>query len=242
MMVLTPNRALTLVFSGIGHAVLRRISSPSSTTPAKPPSAMSLYPVRPRASSFPRTAPPPTLPFPPQGDGQSPGIVEAISLSSGASPDRSTFPRSAIFRIDNTGNRFSASATTPTRSASSRRQISEYPAAMPVTSVTVPASTIQSGAFFSTDDTTAYVLNCGAECGGTAGQHTEARFNAYETCRRSLSARQRSRCNRGICSIRLDHVSRWHAVYRRGVPSLALHRTDHAATTCGLLAHFDLST
>ncbi len=199
MMVLTPNRAQTLVFSPGSNPQFpeNQLSIINNATAAAAanltlPGLTESFVVSPDSSNAYVAVPTATV------GGQSPGVVEAISLSSGAvsaaiscPPQNPNPPNPAIIScvwpstvpqgfnqpyrylsIGNTGNRilaFSEGADTGPDSVPNVVAVIT-PSSVGTTNSTV---TFVSGfdhpvaAFFSSDDSIAYVLNCGAECGGT---------------------------------------------------------------------------
>jgi hypothetical protein len=173
MMVLTPNRAQTLVFSlgsdpqfpenqlsivnNAGEATAEQVTLPGMTESfVVSPDSSAAYVALPNA----------------QVTGQSQGIVEAIALSNGTVTGQANVPSVHYLSISNTGSRllgFSEGADTGPDSLPNLVAVitpSNIGTANPaVTFVTGFAHPV--AAFFSSDDSTAYVLNCGAECGGT---------------------------------------------------------------------------
>ena len=167
MMVLTPNRTQTLVFSGDGtqfsdnqfsivnnasEAVASHLSfgvgSQGMTESfVVSPDSSAAYVAVPRAKV----------------NGQSQGIVGAISLSSGGIIGVADVPAVHYLSIGNTGNRLLGFSDNSDE------------VAVITTSLIATGNAVTSiggfdrpvAAFFSSDDSTAYVLSCGAECGGT---------------------------------------------------------------------------
>jgi hypothetical protein len=163
MMVVTPNRTLTLVFSGDGTqfsdnqlTVINNATESAAGSIALPGGTESIV-VSPDGSAAYAAIPTAFV------VGQSPGVVKAISLSSGTFTGEVDVPSVHYLAIDNTGNRIlgfsdnsdSVAVITPSN-------IGIGNAVNPVCCFARPVA-----AFFSSDDTTAYVVNCGAECGGT---------------------------------------------------------------------------
>ena len=163
MMVVTPNRTLTLVFSGDGTqfsdnqlTVINNATESAAGSIALPGGTESIV-VSPDGSAAYAAIPTAFV------VGQSPGVVKAISLSSGTFTGEVDVPSVHYLAIDNTGNRIlgfsdnsdSVAVITPSN-------IGIGNAVTPVCCFARPVA-----AFFSSDDTTAYVVNCGAECGGT---------------------------------------------------------------------------
>ncbi len=163
MIVLTPNRNLSLVFSGnrtqfsdnqltvvvnATESAAGSIALPGFTESiVVSPDGSAAYAAIPTASVV----------------GQSPGVVKAISLNSGSFTGEVDVPSVHYLAIDNSGNRIlgfsdnsdSVAVITPSN-------IGTGNAVTLVGGFDRPVA-----AFFSSDDTIAYVLNCGAECGGT---------------------------------------------------------------------------
>ena len=163
MMVVTPNRTLTLVFSGDGTqfsdnqlTVINNATESAAGSIALPGGTESIV-VSPDGSAAYAAIPTAFV------VGQSPGVVKAISLRSGTFTGEVDVPSVHYLAIDNTGNRIlgfsdnsdSVAVITPSN-------IGIGNAVNPVCCFARPVA-----AFFSSDDTTAYVVNCGAECGGT---------------------------------------------------------------------------
>ena len=116
--------------------------------------------------------------------------------------------------IDNSGNRILASAITPisvaviTPSKIGTTECGDF---------RVPAFDRPVAAFFSSDDSTAYVVNCGAECGGT--QASVQQFNLVTNTLVALLSQlctagtPNPQCAGSVALVRwLDHVSGGHAV------------------------------
>jgi hypothetical protein len=165
MMVLTPNRTHTLVFSGSGTqgsdnqlTVINNASETAAGHVTLPGMTESLV-VSPDSSAAYVAVPTATV------VGQSPGILEAVSLSSVTVTGQVDVPSLHYLSIDNSGNRllgFSDNSNSVAVITPSNIGIPNVSAVTPVAGFDRPVA-----AFFSSDDTTAYVVNCGAECGGT---------------------------------------------------------------------------
>ena len=197
MMVVTPNHAQTLVFSGNGTQFSdNQFSVINNATEANAahvtlPGMTESFVVSPDSSSVYIAVPVPTTPV----VGQSQGVVEVISLSSGTvtntiscpplnpNPPNPPPPPVCITQglgdqginlpykflsIGNTGNRLLAFSEGSNAVADMIAVItpSSIGTASPVVTF-VPGFDHPVAAFFSSDDSTAYVLNCGAECGGS---------------------------------------------------------------------------
>jgi len=256
MMVLTPNRALTLVFSGNGtqfsdnqFSIINNASE-SNVAHLALPGMTESFVVSPDSSAAYVAVP--TAPV----VGQSPGIVSAISLSSGTLTGEVEVPSIHYLSIDNSGNRilgFSdvlASLASPCDQTPSfvfvitpsKVEIDPCPA-VPVPGVNY-AFDHPVAAFFSSDDTAAYVINCGAECGGTQASVQKLEMTPAQ-CQPD-----------GVCapfpvpasSVALVNGS---TMYLAGTPYSAgggpsllcsTGTTTTQATYCGLLTIFDLSS
>jgi hypothetical protein len=239
MMVLTPNRAQTLVFSGNGtqfsdnqfsivnnasDAVAFHLTLPGLTESfVVSPDSSTAYVALPTAAVV----------------GQPPGIVDAISLSNGSVTGQVEVGSVRYLTINNSGNRilgFSDNSNAVALITPSNIGIGNA-----VTSIGGFDRPI--AAFFSSDDSVAYVLNCGAECGGQ-----QASVQKLEMIP--------SQCPNGVCdpvpvpaaSVALVSGS---TMYLAGTPfspgegpSLlcSTGTTTTQATYCGLLTIFDLST
>jgi len=163
MMVVTPNRTLTLVFSGNGTqfsdnqlTVINNATESAAGSIALPGGTESIV-VSPDGSAAYAAIPTASV------VGQSPGVVKAISLSSGTFTGEVDVPSVHYLAIDNTGNRILGfSANSDSVAVITPSNIGIGNAVTPVGGFDRPVA-----AFFSSDDTTAYVVNCGAECGGT---------------------------------------------------------------------------
>jgi hypothetical protein len=194
MMVLTPNRAQTLVFSGNGtqfsdnQFTIINNATEAAAAHVTLPGVTESFVVSPDGSAAYVAVP--TAPV----IGQSPGIIEVISLSSGtmaaeiscppvnptnpvciwpATVPQGFNPPYRFLSIGNTGNRvlaFSEGSDAVANAVAVITPSSAGTASPVVTFVTGIGPTAFDHpvwAFFNSDDTTAYVVNCGAECGGT---------------------------------------------------------------------------
>ena len=162
MMVLTPNRNLTLVFSGNGtqfsdnQFTIISNASESAIGHQTLPGLTDSFVVSPDSSAAYIAVP--TAPV----IGQSPGVVKAISLNTGTFTGEVDIPSAHYLAIDNSGNRILAfSDNSDSVAVITPSNIGIGNAVTPVGGFDRPVA-----AFFSSDDTIAYVVNCGAECGG----------------------------------------------------------------------------
>jgi hypothetical protein len=243
MMVLTPNRAQTLVFSGNGtqfsdnqfsivnnasEAVAFHLTLPGMTESfVVSPDSSAAYVAVPRAPV----------------NGQSQGIVGAISLSSGGIIGVANVPAVHYLSISNTGNRLLGFSDNSDE------------VAVITTSLIATGNAVTSvggfdrpvAAFFSSDDSTAYVLNCGAECGGQ--QASIQQLNLTDNTLGSKAP---------ICTVDNTQTTQCagstflvsgSTVYIAGTPfsagggpSLLCPAGTTQATYCGMLTTFDLNT
>jgi len=240
MMMLTPNRAETLVFSGNGTQSsdnqLSIISNAGENNVAHVtlPGTTESFVVSPDSSSA--YAAVPAAPV----VGQSPGIVEVVSLSSGSVTGQVDVPSVQYLAIDNGGNRiFGFSDNSDSVAVITPSNIGIGNAVTYIGGFDRPVA-----AFFSSDDTTAYVLNCGAECGGTQASVQKLEMTPAQ-CQPD-----------GVCapvpvpasSVALVNGS---TMYLAGTPYSAgggpslfcsTGTTTTQATYCGQLTIFDLSS
>ncbi len=165
MMVVTPNKAQTLVFSGNGtqnsdnqFSVINN-SAESNAVSVHLPGMTESFVVSPDSNTVYFALP--TAPV----VGESPGLVGVITLNNGAITGQASVPAVHYLAINNSGNRLlgfsdnsnSVAVITPS-----------------LIGVGNPVSTIGGtgifdrpvAAFFSSDDSTAFVVSCGPECGG----------------------------------------------------------------------------
>jgi hypothetical protein len=256
MMVLTPNRAQTLVFSGSGTQ-----SSDNQFTiidNAKESSAGQVtllgmtesFVVSPDSSTAYVAVP--TAPV----TGQSPGVVEVIALSSGITASISCPPGNptpsvcvstdsnlqgvnAPYRylsIGNTGTRVLAFSQGSGQNFDSVPNVvavitpSSVGTANPVVTF-VPGFDHPVWAYFNSDDTTAYVMNCGPECGGIQASIQTLDLTT-NTAGPAFSV--------PAATVALVNNS---TMYLAGTPaSQSCTGETTQATTCGLLTIFDLNT
>ncbi len=169
MMVVTPNLAQTLVFSGNGlpssdnQFTIINNTSESDASHVILPGMTQSFVVSPDSSTAYVAVP--TAPV----VGQSPGVVEVISLSSGTVEGVVNVPSAQYLAVGNTGNRVLAFSEGTDSIADTISVITPSNIGIPNATVVTPVCCFDHplAAFFSSDDSTAYVLNCGPECGGT---------------------------------------------------------------------------
>ena len=244
MMVVTPNLAQTLVFSGNGtqfsdnqFSIINN-SSEMNAAHATLPGMTESFVVSPDSSTAYIALP--TAPV----VGQSPGIVEVVSLGAGTITGQVDIPSIHYLSINNSGNRilgFSDNSDSVALITPSNIGIPNTVAVTYIGGTGVFDRPV--AAFFSSDDTIAYVVSCGAECGGT--QASVQQFNLLtNTLVASVPA-----CTPGTAqcagSVALINGSTMYLAgtpYSGGVASQPCTGQTTAATACGLLTLIDLNT
>jgi hypothetical protein len=256
MMVVTPNRTQTLVFSGDGtpssdnQFTIINNAKESNAAHLTLPGMTESFVVSPDSSTAYVALP--TAQVTGQPDS---GVIEVISLSSGTMTAEIYCPTAntadlvcawpagvgtgfnapyTYLSMGNTGNRILAFSQ-PSASDSTADVVAVITPSSINTSN--PVVTFVTGfdhpvwAYFNADDTMAYVLNCGAECGGTQAsiQPLDLTTNTAGTAIPVPAA-----------TVALVDNS---TMYVAGTPSgQACTGQTTAATTCGLLTIFDLSS
>ena len=250
MMVLTPNRAQTLVFSGNGtqssdnQFTIINNAKESSAGQVTLPGMTESFVVSPDSSTAYVAVP--TAPV----VGQSPGVVEVISLNSGAITGVVDIPSVHYLSIDNSGNRIFGFSDN-----------SDSVAVITPSNIGIPGSSVVTSvggfdhpvwAYFSSDDSTAYVLNCGAECGGTQASvqtldlTTNTAGPSDVVCIPGANPPCAGTVDLLAGSVALVNGSTIYVAgtppYIGGAPSQPCTGQTTAATSCGLLTIVDLST
>jgi hypothetical protein len=241
MMVVTPNNAQTLVFSGTGTLgvsnTISLINNATETSAASItlPGYTQSFVVSPDSSTAYVAVP--TA----QVIGGTPGVVLAIGLVTGAVTGQANVPAVQYLSISNGGNRILGFMPNSNQIAViTPSQIGIGNAVSYVGGFDRPVA-----AFFSSDDTTAYVLNCGAECGGTQASVQQLNLVA-NTAGTPLPA-----CTTGsatLCgaSVGLIEGTTMYVAgtppYVNGQPQQPCTGETTASTSCGLLTVIDLST
>jgi hypothetical protein len=229
LMVVTPNRVQTLVFSDAdnrltlisngGESASAQVSLPGFTESiVVSPDSLTAYIAVPTASVV----------------GQSPGAVEILNLNTGGITGQIAIPAVRFLALGHSGNRLLG--------------FSDNSNAVAVVSFGTgnPLVTFVDGfdrpvtAFFSGDDNTAYVVNCGAECGGTQA--------SVQTLDLTTST---AGVPIGVCTSDVVPVCAASAAVLDGttlylagtpVPASPCSGQTTAATSCGLLTVFDLTS
>jgi len=239
MMVLTPNRNLTLVFSGNGTEFSdNQFTVINNTTEAAIghvtlPGVTESFVVSPDSSAAYIAVP--TA----QVIGQSPGVVKVISLNTGSFTGEVDVPSAHYLSIDNSGNRILAfSDNSDSVAVITPSNIGIGNAVTYVSGFDRPVA-----AFFSSDDSTAYVVNCGAECGGSTASVQQ--FNLTSGALGSYVAvctPGTAQCAGSVALLNGSTMYLAGTPYSGGVPSQPCTGQTTAATSCGLLTIVDLSS
>ncbi|MFY9560830.1 MAG: hypothetical protein WAQ52_11400 [Terriglobales bacterium] len=228
-MVVTPNRVQTLVFSAAdniltfisngGESAFARLTLPGFTESlVVSPDSLTAYVAVPTAPMV----------------AQPPGAVEVINLNTGAITAQLSVPAVRHLSISNTGTRVLAfsdnsdvvSVITPSNIGTPINPVVPVPGP--------PFFDRPVMAFFSADDNIAFVVNCGAECGGTqAGVQTLDLSQSPPVASLPVAVPAASFAV-------LDGTT----MYLAGTPIPASPCTGQttAATSCGLLTVFDLTS
>ena len=182
LMVLFPNKRFTLVYSSSNNSIslvnngtqsLSQNSSGNTIAITLPGSSESVVVAPDNVTGF---AAVPTAPVTP-GTSQPPGLVEVLDLTNAVITAGIPVPGARYLAQSHNGNRLLAlgsRADTVTMIAPS----SVGTSADPRTDVQSPLFDHPVWAVFSEDDSTAYILNCGPECGGTTASVTSLDVNS----------------------------------------------------------------
>jgi len=239
MMVLTPNRTLTLVISNgtqfsVNQLTIINNATESAVGSIALPGFTESIVVSPDGSAAYAAIPTAAV------VGQSPGVVKAISLSSGTFTGEVEVPSVRYLSIDNSGNRIlgfsdnsdSVAVITPSN-------IGIGKAVTPVSGFDRPVA-----AFFSSDDSTAYVVNCGAECGGTTAsvQQLNLTDNSLGSKVAVCTSDPTPQCAGSVALVNGSTMYLAGTPYSGGVASQPCTGQMTAATTCGLLTVVDLAS
>jgi len=185
-MVLFPNKRFTLVYSGtntsltvVNNATESVVSGSTSTTSASitlPGASQSAAVSADNATGFAAvpTAPPPNG----QATNQPPGLVEILNLTNDTISAQVPVPGARFLALSHDGSRLLVFGNRPDTITSITPPAVGTNQSPIVTDIVNSAFDHPVGAIFSTDDRTAYVLNCGAECGGTQANVTPFDINS----------------------------------------------------------------
>lgn len=255
MMVLTPNLAATLVFSGNNTAssdnqlTVIANSSESATGHVILPGYTESIVVSPDSSTAYAAVPTGTV------VGESPGLIDVIGVASGAVTGQVAIPSAHYLAINNDGSRLLAMTDVlSTLGPGCSNQTPAYlfivtPSSInisPCPVIPVPGFDHPVQAFFSSDDTTAYVVNCGAECGGTQASiqqlnMTTGALGAYgPVCVPDAGGNQQCASTIGLISGSTLYLAG--TPYSGGNPSLTCAGAEGETLNCGMLTIFNLNT
>jgi hypothetical protein len=246
-MMVTPNRALTLVFSGyLGAGSDNQFSVISNAKEAAAgtlalPGFTDSFVVTPDSNTAYVAVPTATV------VGQSPGVVKVISLASPVFTGQVDIPSVRYLSISNSGSRVLGFSDVLTSLASPCDQTPSYVFVINPSDVGVkpcPATPVYPNAiypfdhpvtaFFSSDDSTAYVVNCGAECGGSIASVQPIDMS-------TTTATAGTAYPVPAATVGLMNGS---TLYLAGTPVPAVPCTGQTtqAASCGLLTIFDLTS
>jgi hypothetical protein len=246
MMVLSPNKAQTVVFSGNGlessDNTLNLINNAAEQNAAHVtlPGMTESFVISPDSSTAYVALP--TAPV----VGESPGLLAVISLSSGSFTGQASVPSLHYLSINNGGNLllgFSDNSDEVAVITPSQIGIGN-----PVTYIGGPGIFDRPvAAFFSSDDSTAFVVSCGAECGGNQASVQQYNLVTNTLVDSVLSCVPGS--NPGTCAQNTPAAGSMALVsgstmYLAGTPVPATPCTGEItqATSCGLLSILNLNT
>jgi len=229
-MVVTPNRAQTLVFSGYLGAgsdnlltVITNAQEAGTGSLSLPGFTESIV-VSPDSNTAYIAIPTATV------VGQSPGAVKVVSLGTVAFTGEVDIAAVRHLALNNSGTRLLAFSD----NSNSVSIITPSNIGVGTAVTTVGGFDHPVAAFFSSDDSTAYVLNCGPECGGgSAGLQAVDLSTSSPALLGSVSV---SAATVGVMS--------GSTLYLAGTPigGVACSNQTTAATSCGTLTAVDLAT
>ena len=166
------------------------------------------------------------------GTGQSPGVVEVLDLSNDVISAALPVPGARYLAQSHNGNRVLVLGSRP-NTVTVLAPSSVGTSTDPRTDVQSPLFDHPVWAVFSSDDSTAYILNCGPECGGTDRQrHAAGREQQPARAHHSGGRRHHRAAFR-------QHL--YVAGPSRG-PTLARFPPPTLATTCGEVSAVDLGS
>lgn len=246
MMVVTPNRAQTVVFSGSNtqdsdneFSMINNVTE-SNAAHITLPGFTESFVISPDSSTA-YVA----VPNAPEVN-QSPGAIEIVSVVAGSVVNVVDIPAVHYLSLSNDGNRLLAFTDV---AASLGGGCDPTPASLfvvttsqvgivPCPAVPIPGFDQPVQAYFTSDDSTAYVVNCGAECGGTqAGVQT---LDMTTTPPAPGTATAVPASSEALVIGSTMYLAG--TPYANGAPSQPCTGQQTAATTCGLLTILDLST
>ena len=250
IMVVTPNRAQTLVYSGNNlqssdnqFSIINNAAE-SNAAHGTLPGATESFVVSPDSTTAYVAVP--TAPV----VGQSQGAIEVVSLGSGTITGEIDIPSVHYLSISNGGNRILAFSSNSDSNSDSVAVVTpsnlgtQNPVITYVGGFDRPVQ-----AFFSSDDTTAYVVNCGAECGGVQASiqqldMTTGMLGSYgAVC--ATDPTQGRQCAATVALLNGSTMYLAGTPYTggsTGAPSFTCSGAQGETLTCGMLTIFDLSS
>jgi hypothetical protein len=260
IMVVTPNLAQTLIFSGSGTessdnelSFINNATEENSAHVTLPGMTQSIV-VSPDSSTAYVAVP--TAPV----VGQSPGVVDVVALNptaGGSFSGEVNVPSVQYLSINNGGNRILGFSTGTDSVADAvavitPSQIGLGNGASAVTYIGGPGVFDHPiAAFFSSDDSTAYILSCGAECGGAGASlqqynlNTNTLVTSLPLCVPSGNSQQPC-ASLAAGSVALVSGSTMYVAgtppYSGGAPSQPCTGQSTASNSCGLLFLVNLNT
>ncbi len=247
MMVVTPNRAETLVFSSTNtqssdnvFSIIGNLGETDAAHFGLPAYTESFVVSPDSATAYIAVPNAPVV-------GQNPGNIQVVNLLQGAISGQINLPSVHYLWMSNGGNRLLAFADVAARLDPSCDP-SQTPAFVfvitpsdvginPCPAVPVAGFDHPVQAYFSSDDTTAFIVNCGPECGGTQASVQPLNMTNVPTPGVAVPV--------PAASVQLVQGSTMYLAgtpYTNGAPSQPCTGQVTAATTCGLLTIFDLGT
>jgi hypothetical protein len=252
MMVLFPNKRKTLVFSASNNAVtavnnvsqnVAQDSSGNKETVTLPGFTESIVVAPDNATGF-AAIPTATV------NGQSPGVVDVLNLSSDTVTATLPVPGARYLVQSHNGNRIlvlgsspntvtvltpsSVGTSTDPRTVVCADGTTQPNAALCPANVPTPLFDHPVWGVFSSDDSTAYILNCGPECGGTTASITPLDIN-------SNLPGPTIPVDAGTIGLLAGNIL-YVAGTKPGANTCAGSTTATLATTCGEVSAVDLGT
>jgi hypothetical protein len=254
MMAVTPNRNQTLVYSGNNLPSsdnsfnIINNSTEQNAVHVTLPGYTESFLISPDSSSAYVAVP--TAPV----VGQSPGKIEVVALGAGSFNGEADIPSVHYLALNHSGNRMlafsdvlaslSAPCTDPTPSFVFLMTPSDI-GVKPCPMIPLPGVNFAFdhpvNAFFSSDDTAAYVINCGAECGGTQASVQKIEMTPAQCLPDGVCAPVPiPAATVGLVDGETLYLAG--TPYSGGQPSQPCTGQTTQATTCGLLTIFDLNS
>ena len=255
MMVVTPNRSQTLVFSGTNtqssdnlFSVINNVTEADGAHFTLPSYTESFVVSPDSAIAYIAIPNAPVI-------GQNPGYIQIVNLLQGATTGQINIPSVHYLWMNNGGSRLLAfSDVLATLAPPCTNQAPSFAFVITPSEVGIDACPIipvpgfdrPVQAYFSPDDTTAYVLDCGPECGGNQAGIQTLDLTSCDPNKMPPSCSPPSlEVSVPAATVALVQGSTMYLAgtpYTNGVPSQPCTGQITQATTCGLLTIFDLSS